>query len=150
MQLLQILDGAVQQHGRRLFLRLPVEVVEEVHGIPALLGVLVEPQVAPDGDPLVVEFPFPLAAQLLQGFSTGAEQGHQVGAARQIALLFGDRYPSNHISIFCPWASFFSAIFRRSLASTSLTTGGSKLNWRRKIWPTWRSKRVVMGNREAV
>src|SRR5699024_10440941 len=122
-QLLQVREGAVQQHGCRLFLRLPVEVAEEVHGIPALLGVLIEPQVSPDGDPLVVELPLPLAAQLLQCLTTGAEQGYQVGAPRQVSLLFGNGYPSNHISNFCPWACFFSAIFRRSLASTSRATG---------------------------
>ena len=95
-ELLQIRHGAVQQHSCRLFFRFPVEVVEEIHGVPAFLGVLVEPDVIADSDPLVVEFPLPLAAQLLQRFPTGAEQGYQVGAACQVALFLGDRYPSLH------------------------------------------------------
>ena len=92
-QLLQIREGAVQQHGCRPFLGFPVEVAEEVHGVPALLGVLVEPHIVSNGDPLVVKFPLPLATQSLECLPTGAKQGNQVGASRKVSLLFSDGYP---------------------------------------------------------
>ena len=57
-----------------IFLGVAIKIFQEVHGIAALLGVLVEPNVVPNGDPLVMKFPLPLAAQLLQGFSTGAKK----------------------------------------------------------------------------
>ena len=65
--------GVAQVQPHSIFFGAVIEILLEFYRVAALLGVLVVPDIAPDGDPLPLEVPLPLAPGFFQGLPTGAQ-----------------------------------------------------------------------------
>ena len=97
--IIQFGNGTAQVLCNSSFLGHAVEILQELHGIAALLGVLVEPDVMAHSDALILVLPHPLGAGSLQYLASGAEPVHQISVARFVTVFCGHSLTSQLLAL---------------------------------------------------
>ncbi len=110
--------GAVAQqefHGFRE--ALSIESADKINGIAALLLILMEPQVAPDGHLLPMIQPHIFRAGLLHFLPALPQESRQIGPSGLLPLLLRKRHVTSHITsnLHCSLESFLQARERNTV-----------------------------------